>query len=260
MPACVVEEWGWDEAFVGVSTDDPEAFAAELQGAGARRDRAVAAPSGSARPSCRPRRRPASPSPAASPGSTRREWIPTMGDRPVTAIWGIGAAHRGAPGRRSASTPSSELARADHDELAPALRADDRTLARACSASAATTRRSSTSRTSPRAAAARRRSTRDLTDRRRDRRARRPPGARGHRVGRRRGPARHPRVGQGAHGDVLHPHEDQQARRADDRHRGGRRAAPDAVLDRFELDRPVRLLGVRVVLEADPDSLSSGDR
>ena len=47
---------------------------------------------------------------------------------------------------------------------------------------------------------------------------------------------------------LLHPHQDQQAAGADDRP-GGRRPGPLVVLDRFELDRPVRLLGVRVVLD-----------
>ena len=41
-----------------------------------------------------------------------------MGDRPVTAVWGIGDAHRRAAGRARHRAPSSELARADHDELA----------------------------------------------------------------------------------------------------------------------------------------------
>ena len=64
----VVEVWGWDEAFVGAVTDDPEALARAVQAAGARRDRARRARWASARPGCRRRRRPGSPSRAASPG------------------------------------------------------------------------------------------------------------------------------------------------------------------------------------------------
>ena len=41
LPGVVLEPIGWDEAFVGISTADPEAFARELQQAGAGRDRAV---------------------------------------------------------------------------------------------------------------------------------------------------------------------------------------------------------------------------
>ena len=35
----VVEVWGWDEAFMGVETDDPEALRRRRQGAGPRGDR-----------------------------------------------------------------------------------------------------------------------------------------------------------------------------------------------------------------------------
>ena len=66
--AVVVEEWGWDEAFVGVRTRRPRGFARHVQ-ARVLAGRGCAARSGSARPSCRPRPRPASPSPAASPAS-----------------------------------------------------------------------------------------------------------------------------------------------------------------------------------------------
>jgi DNA polymerase-4 len=57
----------------------------------------------------------------AKPGGvarlTRREWIPTMGAKPVTAIWGIG-------GRTAARLSElgivtvEDLARADHEQLA----------------------------------------------------------------------------------------------------------------------------------------------
>ena len=99
-----------------------------------------------------------------------------MGDRPVTAMWGIGGRTAAAARRRSASAPSSELAAADHDELArrfgptigPYLRVlglggddapvvDEPWVAKL-------------------AAARRRRSRRDLAGRRRHRRRRRPPG------------------------------------------------------------------------------------
>ena len=63
-----VEVWGWDEAFVGLDADDPEADRRGDQGAACSSGPACRAPSASARRGCRPRRRPASPSPAASPG------------------------------------------------------------------------------------------------------------------------------------------------------------------------------------------------
>ena len=111
-----VEEWGWDEAFVGVRTSDPEAFARKLRvrllaetgltcavGIGDTKLQAKTA-TGFAKPGGVAR-------------LTRRSWIETMGERPVTALWGIGT--------RTASRLADsgihtvvELARADHHQLA----------------------------------------------------------------------------------------------------------------------------------------------
>jgi DNA polymerase-4 len=112
----VVEEWGWDEAFVGVRTSDPEAFARELQirlvaetgltcavGIGETKLQAKTA-TGFAKPGGIAR-------------LTRHTWIETMGDRPVTALWGIG----GRTATRLADSGINtvvELARADHRQLA----------------------------------------------------------------------------------------------------------------------------------------------
>ncbi|MEP7112491.1 MAG: DNA polymerase IV [Ilumatobacteraceae bacterium] len=115
LPA-TVEVWGWDEAFLGVTTDDPEAFASDVKtrvavntglscavGIGDTRLLAKTA-TGFAKPGGVAR-------------LTRREWIPTMGAKPVTAIWGIGT--------RTATRLSDlgivcveDLARADHEQLA----------------------------------------------------------------------------------------------------------------------------------------------
>jgi DNA polymerase-4 len=111
-----VQVWGWDEAFVGARTDDPEALAATIKqtvldatglscavGIGHTRLQAKTA-TGFAKPGGIAR-------------LTRDEWLTTMGDRPVTDLWGIGA--------RTATrlaelhiTTVSELAAADHRELA----------------------------------------------------------------------------------------------------------------------------------------------
>ena len=112
----VVEVWGWDEAFVGAPTDDPEGLARDLQttvlratglrcavGIGetkllAKTATGFAKPGGIAR-------------------MTRREWIEIMGDRSVTAVWGIGertASRLAEAGIRTVV----ELARSDPDDLA----------------------------------------------------------------------------------------------------------------------------------------------
>ena len=111
-----VEVWGWDEAFLGVSTDDPEAFAIDVR-------TKVAATTGL---SCavgigETRLLAKTATGFAKPGGvarlTRRQWIPTMGAKSVTAIWGIGnriAARLGDLG----IVTVEDLARSDHEQLA----------------------------------------------------------------------------------------------------------------------------------------------
>ena len=90
LDGAVVEVLGWDEAFVGIDTDDPLAFARHIQaevlaatqlhcsvGIGDTKVRAKIAtdfgkPQGTFR-------------------LTRDNWFEVMGDRPTDAIWGIGS-------------------------------------------------------------------------------------------------------------------------------------------------------------------------
>ncbi|SDK65768.1 DNA polymerase IV [Nonomuraea jiangxiensis] len=85
-----VEVWGWDEAFIGATTDDPEALAARLQqavhartrltcsvGIGDNKHQAKLA-SGYAKP-------------AGIHRLTSDTWAQTMNARPTDALWGIGA-------------------------------------------------------------------------------------------------------------------------------------------------------------------------
>ncbi|GAB2992152.1 DNA polymerase IV [Amycolatopsis acidiphila] len=85
----VVEVVGWDEAFVGASTDDPEALAAEIR-------RAVMAESGM---SCsvgigdnklRAKIATGFAKPAGVYRLTRDNWSEVMDGRPTEALWGIG--------------------------------------------------------------------------------------------------------------------------------------------------------------------------
>jgi DNA polymerase-4 len=95
----VTEVWGWDEAFVGTDADDPEPMAHEVRGTVQRRtgftccvgigDNKVRAkmatgfakaPDGSL--------------PEDAPGVfrlTRQNWLDVMGDRATDALWGVGA-------------------------------------------------------------------------------------------------------------------------------------------------------------------------
>ena len=115
-PPLVVEVWGWDEAFVGAVTDDPEALAARLKAAVlARTSLSCAIGIGETRLLAK------TATGFAKPGGiaklTRAQWIATMGAEPVTRIWGIG--ERTAARLAEAGVETVEqLARADHEDLA----------------------------------------------------------------------------------------------------------------------------------------------
>ena len=84
-----VEVWGWDEAFVGVRTDDPRRIAEELRAAVLdRTGLSCAVGIGDTRLVAKTATR------AAKPGGiaalTRREWYAAARGQPVTEIWGIG--------------------------------------------------------------------------------------------------------------------------------------------------------------------------
>jgi DNA polymerase-4 len=115
FPAAV-EVWGWDEAFMGVVVDDPVAFATEVKAQ-------VAAVTGL---SCavgigETRLLAKTATGLAKPGGvarlTRREWMPMMGAQPVTAIWGIGP-RTAARLAEMVIVTVEDLARTDHERLA----------------------------------------------------------------------------------------------------------------------------------------------
>jgi DNA polymerase-4 len=86
----VVEVWGWDEAFVGAETDDPGALAAEIKQRVLDQTRlSCAVGIGETRLLAKTATGFAKPGGIAT--LTRQMWFPTMGDRPVTSVWGIGA-------------------------------------------------------------------------------------------------------------------------------------------------------------------------
>ncbi|OMH27095.1 DNA polymerase IV [Tersicoccus phoenicis] len=90
QPGVVVEVLGWDEAFLGVVTDDPESVARRVQaavlaatglhcsvGIGDNKVRAKIA-TGFGKP-------------AGSYRLTADTWFPVMGERPTRELWGVGA-------------------------------------------------------------------------------------------------------------------------------------------------------------------------
>jgi DNA polymerase-4 len=115
----VVEVWGWDEAFVGAATDDPEALARRLK-------QAVLAETGlSAAVGIGETRLLAKTATGfAKPGGVARlvraDWFDVMGDRPVTAIWGIGGRTATRLGELGVTTVR-QLAWADLEQLTRAF-------------------------------------------------------------------------------------------------------------------------------------------
>jgi DNA polymerase IV len=111
-----VEEWGWDEAFVGTETDDPEALARAIK-ARLVADTRLACAIGIGETKLQAKTATGFAKPGGVARLTRAMWIPTMGHRPVTALWGIG--ERTARRLADAGVHTVEdLARADHHELA----------------------------------------------------------------------------------------------------------------------------------------------
>jgi DNA polymerase-4 len=111
-----VEVWGWDEAFLGAITDDPEGLASDIQArVAATTELSCAVGIGDTRLLAK------TATGFAKPGGiarlTRRDWIPTMGAESVTAIWGVGTRTAARLGELGIDTVE-DLARADHGHLA----------------------------------------------------------------------------------------------------------------------------------------------
>ncbi|OAH13606.1 DNA polymerase IV [Streptomyces jeddahensis] len=112
----VVEELGWDEAFLGARTDDPEAMAAEIREA-VRAGTGLSCSVGIGDNKLRAKLATGFAKPAGTYRLTRDNWAAVMAERPTDALWGIGRK----TARRLADAgllTVAQLARADPDELA----------------------------------------------------------------------------------------------------------------------------------------------
>lgn len=94
----VVEVMGWDEAFLGADTDDPEALARTVQRAVLDRTRLHCAV-GIGDNLLRAKLATGFGKPAGVFRLTAANWAEVMGDRPTRALWGIGGADRRHPRR-----------------------------------------------------------------------------------------------------------------------------------------------------------------
>jgi len=112
----VVEEIGWDEAFVGARTADPTALAREIKAMLlARTGLSCAVGIGETRLQAKTATSLAKPGGVAQ--LSRTEWFALMGERSVTAIWGLGPRSAARLAEHGIVTVR-DLATADHAELA----------------------------------------------------------------------------------------------------------------------------------------------
>ena len=112
----VVEEWGWDEALVGVRTADPEELAHAMK-ARLLAETGLTCAVGIGQTKLQAKTATGFAKPGGIAVLTRRTWIETMGHRPVTALWGIGTRTSTSLAELGIRTVA-ELARADQHELA----------------------------------------------------------------------------------------------------------------------------------------------
>ncbi len=85
-----LEVWGWDEAFLAAGTDDPEVVAAHLQSL-VREGTGLPCSIGIGDNKLRAKTATGFGKPAGIYRLTRANWMAVMGDRPVRALWGVGA-------------------------------------------------------------------------------------------------------------------------------------------------------------------------
>ncbi|MEU4446048.1 DNA polymerase IV [Actinosynnema sp. NPDC050801] len=115
LPA-VVEVIGWDEAFLGARTDDPEALAEAARRA-VEEGTGLASSVGIGDNKLRAKLATGFAKPAGVYRLTRDNWVEVMAGRPVTALWGIGS-RTAAKLAESDLRTVADLARADPEALA----------------------------------------------------------------------------------------------------------------------------------------------
>ena len=116
LPA-VLEQWGWDEAFVdGSDADDPVAFARALQER-LRAETGLSCAVGIGDTKLQAKTATGFAKPGRIATLTSAAWLPTMGAEPVTALWGIGTRTARRLAEMGIGTVRA-LAQSDHVELA----------------------------------------------------------------------------------------------------------------------------------------------
>lgn len=89
QPGAVVQVLGWDEAFVGITTDDPESYAEDVQAAVLERTR-LHCSIGIGDTLVRAKVATGFGKPRGRFRLTAENWLEVMGDRPTVELWGVG--------------------------------------------------------------------------------------------------------------------------------------------------------------------------
>lgn len=117
QPGAVVQVLGWDEAFVGIETADPEAYARQIQAAVLERTQ-LHCSVGIGDTLVRAKNATDFGKPAGVFRLTKENWLEVMGAKPTRELWGVGAKISGRLAKLGVTTVA-ELAAADPQGLVP---------------------------------------------------------------------------------------------------------------------------------------------
>lgn len=117
QPTATVQVLGWDEAFVGIDTDDPEGYARQLQAAVLERTQ-LHCSVGIGDTLVRAKVATGFAKPAGVFRLTAGTWLHVMGDRPTRELWGVGSKVSGRLAKLGIHTVA-QLAAAAPDGLVP---------------------------------------------------------------------------------------------------------------------------------------------
>ena len=117
QPGVTVQVLGWDEAFIGITTEDPEGDARQLQSAVLQRTR-LHCSVGIGDTLVRAKVATGFAKPAGVFRLTAENWLDVMGGRPTRDLWGVGAKVSGRLAKLGINTVA-ELAACDPQDLVP---------------------------------------------------------------------------------------------------------------------------------------------
>ncbi|SDW69431.1 DNA polymerase-4 [Arthrobacter sp. cf158] len=117
QPGATVQVLGWDEAFVGVETEDPEAYARQIQAAVLEQTQ-LHCSVGIGDTLVRAKNATDFGKPAGTFRLTKANWLEVMGDKPTKELWGVGPKVSQRLAKHHITTVA-ELAAIDPQELVP---------------------------------------------------------------------------------------------------------------------------------------------